>query len=194
MAQRADANDGTPRRSRTVGGFIARMRDWLSATEQPAAAVQVAQEPQRESASIERIGPFTRLSSERRVGVYLADAGSNGNAGAGRGDTVIALPVNRRQQLNQLAQEIRIRFGDGTTNNDDPLLLTLVSAPQQCLRIDSSAYIEVLDETLPYRVVLGDELTTRVILETADFVEAHNFILQYLFLTRDAVRSVRGSA
>lgn len=188
MIERIGTKDGFPRRPRSVRDVIARLRVWLGDSIQsragmaPLAAIE-------SMSSVERIGPFS--------GRHLPDTSRNPgfrdrNSMTGR--TVIALPITRRQQLNQLARDIRTRFGDaGDASSEDQLLLTVVAVPKPRLYIDRTAHIEVREETNPYRVVLGDEFDTRVILETADFGLVQEFICQYLVLTRDEVFSAEGS-
>lgn len=190
MIERPGASDETQRRSQIVGDIIVRLRGWLGAPLPRADSTSVARSiPAKVPQTVDRIGPLLELSSGRQ---------NSENAHAQRnwtntvGQTVVALPLSRRQQLTQLAHHIRKRFGDAEACPDDPLLLTVSSVPLQRLCIDSSSYIEVFDDRASYRVVLGHEFETRVILETPSVDLAENFVLQYLLLTREEVCPAEG--
>lgn len=189
MIERASAHDEPPRRPHAVRGLIVRLRGWLGTHRSHVeAASPIAPDV---LPVIERIGAISGFSSDR----HLADAGrAQRNRWSAAGETVVALPISRRQQLNQLANRLRARFVVGDSCPDDPLLLAMAPAPLQRLCIDSSAHIEALDDPVPYRVVLGHEFDTRVILETTSFDTAQEFVLQYLLLTRDQLGSAEVGA
>ncbi len=135
-------------------GLLARCRAWLAG-----AALS----------TVDRIA--SRDASQRSVSVpQLA--------------TVVPFPLNGRGVLLKLARELGDAAEAGVADVDDPVLLTLARGDNQRLLIDSTAYMEIGQEPLPYRVVLGDAFTTRITLETADVTEARGFISQYLLLTR----------
>lgn len=193
MVERAGANDGTRGRFQIVSGLIVRLRGWFGASRRCNGAVSAAPSiAPMTTPSIERIGPPSQSSFER-PSLPVSSLVSRSRASAAE-ETVIRLPTSRRQLLNQLARDMRMRLEDVAASGADPLLLVVASGPHQRLQIDSSSYIEVLEEPAPYRVVLGDEFGTRIMLETGDFDLAHHFILQYLLLTRDDVSPVEGAS
>lgn len=176
------------RRPVVIGRLVARMRDWLAAP----AWLSQHRRALTDSASASTEGAWQIVDG--KIGTARTPTTAR-RVNAGDGPTVIQLPVNRRLLLIQLAQDMRARFRDvAAGEDDDPLLLTLSSGSTHRLSIDSTAHLDVCDGTLPYRVVLGDELTTRIILETSDFTEASHFVLQYLLLTRDEAGSVGSAA
>jgi len=141
------------------GGLLARCRAWLA------------------GAALNTADPMTsRDASQKRSG-SVPEVG-----------TVVPFPLNGRGVLLQLARELGDAAEASVTDVDDPVLLTLARGDHQRLLIDSTAYMEIGEEPLPYRVVLGDAFTTRITLETADVAEARAFISQYLLLTRGRVQ------
>ncbi|MGO4683759.1 hypothetical protein [Hyphomicrobium sp. 2TAF46] len=112
------------------------------------------------------------------------DASQKRSAGVPQLATVVPFPLNGRGVLLQLARELGHAAVADVDDADDPVLLTLARGDRQRLLIDSTAYMEIGQEPLPYRVVLGDAFTTRITLETANVSEARAFISQYLLLTR----------
>lgn len=181
-----------------IGGLIARFRDWFSApgaigsadTSRGSVGNGVgpsAPEAQAHGAA-SVVARLSSISSEprRSFGTSVADCDTEG----GR---VVPLPLNGRRLLAQLSQQLSKRFGS-SESLDDPLLLTLTTGAQPRLWIDSTAHVDVRDAQFPYRVVLGDALATRVILETSDFAEVTDFVGLYLLLTRGEPKLGEGGA
>lgn len=137
------------------GRLFARLRAWL------AGAVHIAGE--RAAPEVQTAGSMIDLT--RRA-------------------AVVPFPLSGRGVLLQLARDLDRTAGMAAADGEDPVLLTVESGPNQRLIIDSTAYVDVRKDPLPYRVVLGDDLATRITLETADVAEARSFISQYLMLTR----------
>lgn len=114
------------------------------------------------------------LFATRRANEQLALPDHDDGAPSAR---VIPFPLPARAQLLKLAHEL------GAGKNDAEGIIPLAGL-QHRLHIDSTAYVDVGNDRLPFRIVLGEGLSTRITVETADFAEARSFIAQYLMLTR----------
>ena len=184
MFRHAGTNAAHSRRPFAAGQLIARMRDWFAASTPLASAgagVPAPHVPGALESVVRLAGRSAKPRSEIAQQAGASDVSRQMDRGRDR--TVVLLPLNGRRLLAQLAQELRADL-DTAAEDDDPLLFTLTQGPEQRLWIDSTAHVDVRDDQLPYRVVLGDVLTTRIILETSDFAEVRKFVCQYLLLTR----------
>jgi hypothetical protein len=184
MFRHAGANAAHSTRPFAAGRLIARMRDWFAASTPLASAGGRVPAPYAPRAVESVVQLAARSAKPRPEIAQPADASDvSRQMNRGRDGTVVLLPLNGRRLLAQLAQDLRADF-DTAAEDDDPLHFTLTPGPEQRLWIDSTAHVDVRDDLLPYRVVLGDALTTRIILETSDFAEVRKFVCQYLLLTR----------
>lgn len=147
------------------GGLLARLRTWL-------AGVPLVAAP---------------CSGSETAGKVATPVGAPGAA-------VLPFPMTGRGLLLRLAQDLGHLVGKDDAEAGDPVLLALAPGSQQRLTIDSTAYVDVREGILPYRVVLGDEFATRITLETTDVAEVHSFISQYLLLTRGRAQVVGGAS
>jgi hypothetical protein len=105
----------------------------------------------------------------------------------GRG-VLLPFPIRGEALLVKLAGALQNRV-EKHGSDRDPLLLTMSRCPRSRLSIDRAAYVEFYDERSEYSVVVESSTGTRVIVETADFDAAVEFIAQYV-----AARFVAGAA
>jgi hypothetical protein len=95
------------------------------------------------------------------------------------GGVILPFPIHGEALLVKLAELLRKQVADCGPQTD-PLQLTMSRCPLSRLSIDRKAYIEFHPRGCAYRVIIGPDPATRIILETTDFDILADFVLQYI--------------
>ena len=176
-----DAMHATRRHARDSQGWLARLRRWLNIT----AAADTRQGMRRQDGSLhtESHGQLLALPP-----ASFSAAGPANSTGIRREDNVVDFPGPNRNVLVRLAHELGARIDDSAAlcsdEEGDPVLLLLTTGSAPRLWVDSTSHVEVCEVRSIFRVVLGENLDTRVSLETGEFDRVKQFIWEYLLATR----------
>ena len=174
------AMHATRQDARDTQGWIARLCRWLGI----AAAADPSQGMRCQDG---------RLHAENDVLLALPPAsfsatGSANATGIRRQDNVVDFPGLNRNVLVRLAHELSALVDDSAAlcadDEGDPVLLLLTTGSDPRLWVDSTSHVAVCEVRSVFRVVLGENLDTRVSLETGEFDRVKQFIWEYLLATR----------
>jgi len=119
------------------------------------------------------LSPAAETPERRSMTERLPDAG--GWAGSG---LILPFPIHGEALLVKVGDVLRGRCADSAMAWKP--LLQMSRCPRSRLSIDRDAYIEFHQDRGEYRAVIEASQATRVILETADFDDLIDFILQYV--------------
>lgn len=187
LALQAQSDCTTPRAASVIiGSLVARMREWL------APRLFLSAPARLPDMAIANSGTANATTALRSLGEIRVDAGFR--PFSPREAEILNFPLDDRSLLARLARELRLDFSEADEDEHDPLLLTFANGMPLRLMIDSTSYVDVRGGTQKFRVVLGDQLSTRVTLETGDFDEVRQFVGQYLHVTRARRNAPGGTA
>lgn len=160
--------------------WFARLWRWLGLA--VAADAHVSVNGRNRSQHVEEDTQLMALASPSMSATAVAKA-----TGQKREDNVVDFPVANRNVLVRLAHELGACIDDSAAlcpdDDNDPVLLLLTTGSAPRLWVDSTSHVEVCEASSVFRVVLGENLDTRVSLETREFDRVKQFIWEYLLAT-----------